>query len=116
MAITAPALPRFRRPSKRWLLGPALVVAAGVGAGIALAPLKALLVLPLLVVVACVWKWPALAAYLVLGLTPLTAGLSRGAVVPLLRPHEALADLVAAALARRGVVPLRTGQVPPLGV
>ena len=114
MVVTAPALPRFRRPSKRWLLGPALVVAAGVGAGIALAPLKALLVLPLLVVVACVWKWPALAAYLVLGLTPLTAGLSRGAVVPLLRPHEALAVLVGAALATRGIVQLRTGHVPTL--
>jgi hypothetical protein len=109
MAITRPAL-----PSNRWLLGPALLVAAGVAAGIALDPLKALLALPLMVIVACVWKWPALAAYLVIGLTPLTVGISRGAVLPLLRPNEALAVLVGVVLATRGIVQLRTGHLPKL--
>src|ERR1700704_4071244 len=109
MAITPPAL-----PSNRWLLGPALLVAAGVAAGIALDPLKALLALPLMVIVACVWKWPALAAYLVIGLTPLTVGISRGAVLPLLRPNEALAVLVGVVLATRGIVQLRTGHLPKL--
>jgi hypothetical protein len=100
--------------SKRWLLGPAVVIAVGVGAGSALAPVQALLVLPLIAVVACVWKWPALAAYLLIGLTPLIGGISRGAALPLLRPNEALAVLVGVALATRGIVLLRTGQVPKL--
>ena len=125
MAIMAPAVPsrmpdchsddgRLRPPSKRWLLGPALLVAAGVGAGCVLDPLKALLALPLVVIVACVWKWPALAAYLVIGLTPLTAGINRGAALPLVRPNEALALLVGVALATRGIAQLRTGHLPKL--
>ena len=109
IAITLP------RPSKGWLLWPALVVVAvGVAAAGALAPLKALLALALIAIVAGVWKWPALAAYLVIGLTPLTAGISRGAALPLLRPNEALAFLVGAALVARGIVQLRSGQVPKL--
>src|SRR6266566_6808131 len=100
--------------SKRWLLLPGLLVAAGVGAASAVGPLKALLALPVVVIVACVWRWPALAAYLVIGLTPLTAGISRGGPLPLVRPHEALALLVGVALATRGIAQLRTGQVPKL--
>jgi hypothetical protein len=110
----AVAIPGLRLASKRWLLGPGLLVAAGVGAGVALDPLIALLVLALIVVVACVWRWPALAAYLLIGLTPLIAGISRGAALPLLRPNEALAVLVGVALATRGIAQLRTGQVPRL--
>src|SRR5438309_3639225 len=102
------------RPSKPWLLLPAILVATAVGTAIALAPLPALLALPVMVIVACVWKWPALAAYLVIGLTPLTAGISRGGPLPLVRPHEALALLVGVALATRGIAQLRTGQVPKL--
>ena len=109
IGLARPAL-----PWKSWLLLPALLVAAGVAVGAALAPLIALLALALVVVVACVWKWPALAAYLVLGLTPLTAGINRGSALPLLRPNEALALLVGVALATRGIVQLRTGQLPKL--
>ena len=105
---------RLRRPSNRWLLGPALILAALVAAGSALGPLRALLALPLLVVVACVWKWPALAAYLVIGLTPLAAGINRGAAIPLLRPNEALALFLGLVLATRGIAQLRTGQLPKL--
>src|SRR5882672_10271486 len=110
----AMAIPGLRLPSRLWLLGPGLLVAVGVGAGVALAPLPALLALLLILVVACVWRWPALAAYLVIGLTPLTAGINRGAALPLLRPHEALALLVGVILAMRGIVRLRTGQMPKL--
>ncbi len=105
---------RLRRPSNRWLLGPALILAALVAAGSALGPLRTLLALPLLVVVACVWKWPALAAYLVIGLTPLAAGINRGAAIPLLRPNEALAVFLGLVLVTRGIAQLRTGQLPKL--
>jgi hypothetical protein len=127
MAITAAALPsrrpdrypdlgRLGRPSKHWLLLPALLVATAVGAGSAFGPLNALLALPLVVIVACVWKWPALAAYLVIGLTPLIAGIDRGAALPLVRPNEAVALLVGFALVTRGIAQLRTGAVPRIRV
>lgn len=103
---------RLDRPSRRWLLGAAVLVAVGVGAGSALGPLKALLALALLVVVACVWRWPQLAAYLIIGLTPLTAGINRGTALPLVRPNEAIALLVGVALATRFIGQLRTGQLP----
>jgi hypothetical protein len=41
---------------------------------------------------------PPVAAYALLAATPLVAGLDRGLVVPLLRPHEALAALVVVGL------------------
>ena len=102
------------RPANGWLVAPTLVVAAGVAVASAFDPWLALFALPLLVLVACVWKWPALAAYLVIGLTPLTAGINRGAALPMVRPNEAIALLVGAALATRGIVLVRSGQVPKL--
>ncbi len=101
------------RPSL-WLLVPVLLGALGLGAVTALSPLMALAAGLGLALMACVWAWPQLAAYLVIGLTPLTAGINRGYVVPVLRPNEALALLVGTALAARGIVGLRTGAVPKL--
>ena len=72
----------LHRRSSRWLVIPTLAVAFGAGALTALDPLKALVALVVLLLVACVWRWPALAAYLVIGLTPLTVGISRGAALP----------------------------------
>src|SRR6266568_258937 len=100
--------------SKHWLLFPTLLVAAGVGAGTALDPLKALVAMALVVVVACIWMWPALGAYLLISLTPLLVGVSRGAALPLLRPNEALALLVGFALVTRSLAQLRTGELPKL--
>jgi hypothetical protein len=102
------------RPSTQWLLLPALLAATVVGAGSAFGPLTALLVLPLVVVVVCVWKWPALAAYLIIGLTPLLAGVGRGTALPLIRPNEAVVFLVGFALVTRAIGRLRSGQVPML--
>src|SRR6266568_924979 len=109
IVIPAPA-----RATKHWLLFPTLLVAAGVGAGTALGPLKALVAVGLVVVVACIWMWPALGAYLLIGLTPLIVGISRGAALPLLRPNEALALLVGFALVTRSLAQLRTGELPKL--
>jgi murein biosynthesis integral membrane protein MurJ len=61
-----------------------------------------------LVVLAVVVR-PALGAYLVVALTPLTAGIDRGTLLPAVRPNEALLALVAGALVVRGVVRARTG-------
>ena len=108
-----------RRLPGRWLIGPALFAAAFFVAAIAGAmstfgPLKALGALLALALIGCVWRWPALAAYLAVGLTPLTVSLSIGHALPLIRPNEALDLLVGAALAMRGIVMARTGQLPRL--
>ena len=101
-----------RRPAGRWLVGPTLLGAAIVGAMTTLGPLKALAALLALTLVACVWRWPQLAAYLVIGLTPFTVNLNLGHALPLIRPNEAIDLLVGAALAARGLVRARTGQLP----
>ena len=101
------------RPSPgRWLIGPALLVAAGVGATAMIGPLKALAAVLAVMVMACVWRRPVLAAYLVIGLTPLTVNVNIGHSLPLIRPNEAIDLLVGATLAARGLVMARTGQLP----
>jgi murein biosynthesis integral membrane protein MurJ len=100
-----------RRVSGRWLIGPALLGAAVAGAMTTFGPLKALGVVLVLALMGCVWRWPALAAYLVVSLTPLTVSLSVGHALPLIRPNEALDLLVGAALALRGLVMARAGQL-----
>ena len=103
---------RLRRPSGRWLIGPVLLGAASAGAMTTLGPLKALVALLLVTVMACVWRWPVLAAYLAIGLTPLTVNLNLGNALPLIRPNEAIDLLMGATLAARGLVMARTGQLP----
>jgi hypothetical protein len=103
----------LRRLSGRWLAPPVLVVAIGAGALTALGPLKALAGLGALLLAGCVWRWPALAAYLMIVLTPLTVGISRGASLPV-RPNEVIAFLLGGTLAVRGIVGIRTGRMPGL--
>jgi hypothetical protein len=97
----------------RRLLVPALLLGAlGVGAFAAASTELALLAWAGTGVVVAVWLRPAIAAYLIIGVTPLTAGIDRGLAIPLLRPSEAVAALVGGALVARGVLRWRTGALP----
>jgi hypothetical protein len=89
----------------------ALVLAA-----VLLAPVAAMVPLPLLllgagaVVLAAVgYAHPPAAAYLLIVATPLTAGLARSALIPLLRPHEALGLVLGTGVAVRALAQLRAG-------
>jgi hypothetical protein len=62
--------------------------------------------------VAAVWVWPAIGAYALIVVTPLTAGIDRGLAIPFFRPSEALALLIGGTVAARGLARLRTGHVP----
>ena len=53
-----------------------------------------------------------LAAYLAIGLTPLTVNLNLGHALSLIRPNEAIDLLMGATLAARGLVMARSGQLP----
>jgi hypothetical protein len=55
---------------------------------------------------------PRFAAYLLLALTPLLAGLDRGAAIPFLRPAEALAVLIGSGLAARGILTALASGLP----
>jgi len=70
---------------------------AGIGAGLA-PPQVTLAASFALVVVVLVAQHPPFGAYLLLATTPLLAGLDRGLLLPLLRPHEAIAVLIAVGL------------------
>ena len=61
-------------------------------------------------VVLAVLLHPPLAAYLLLGLTPLIAGIDRGTLLPVLRPNEALLLLVAVPLVLRGLAAVSSGR------
>jgi len=116
LPAAGPAWTRLGGRTGGWLFAPILAGAAAVGAASTLAPLYALLAVLLMGLIACVWKWPALGAFLIIGLTPLTAGINRGSAFPLLRPNEAIVLIAGVVLVARGVVRLRSGQLPRLRV
>ena len=88
-----------------------LLGCAAVGALLGREPLIAAGVVGALGVIMWVVLRPEVAAYLLIALTPLTAGIDRGTLLPVLRPNEALAVLVGVALAVRWLLNLRTGSV-----
>lgn len=91
----------------------ATAVTALAGAAAAFGPLYALAGLAVVALVAAVARWPALATYLIVVVTPLTVGISTGASLPL-RPNEVVDVLAAVALACRGLALVRSGEVPRL--
>ena len=88
-----------------------LVVCVVVGAAFARFPLYAVVGVAAVALVGWVYARPAAAAYLLIALTPLTAGIDRGTVLPVLRPNEALGVLVGVALAVRWLMTVRAGGV-----
>jgi hypothetical protein len=83
-------------------VGAALLLALLAGPLAALHPLVLLVLLGASSIVLAVVMHPPLATYLILGITPVIAGMNRGSVVPVLRPSEALTALAALGLLLRG--------------
>jgi hypothetical protein len=109
-----PAPSRERRAAT--MLG-LFVAACALGALVPLVPPARLLVgLFAGVLVGATALRPATAAYVLIGVTPLVAGIDRGLLIPVLRPNEALLVLVAAGLLARGVVRAASGPIPRLEV
>lgn len=121
---TAPEQRRTRHPGRARLriprrgdVGLVLAVAA---VAVGLAPVAVTVPLPVLVLalaaiglVTLAYAHPPAAAYLVIGATPLLAGLTRDAYLPLLRPHEALGVLLGAGVALRALTQVAAGHRLP---
>jgi hypothetical protein len=63
-------------------------------------------------IIAVVAARPAVGAYMLILVTPLVAGMSRGTGIPLLRPNEALDVLIGAGLVAGYLLRLKSGAVP----
>jgi hypothetical protein len=99
------------KPGFLFLSGPfatALAAALAVACVAALSPRLAMLLVPAAALATAVWVHPPVAAYLVLGVTPLVVGIDRGRLIPLFRPSEVLVLVLGGALVvRRGADWLR---------
>jgi hypothetical protein len=106
---TGPRRALSRRPGT---LEAAVLVAACAAGGLATyRPLPVIGACLVAALAALVWARPATAAYLLIGVTPLVAGIDRGVLIPVFRPNEALELLLGAVLALRWLVGLRSGAV-----
>jgi peptidoglycan biosynthesis protein MviN/MurJ (putative lipid II flippase) len=113
-----PARPGRREPTWPWQAAAALRLRTDLGLLLACAAIGALAsisieyaVLLLAVLGLSVWVLarPQVAAYLLIFLTPLIVGVNAGAVIPVLRPNEALIALFAALIGIRWLAGVRTG-------
>lgn len=105
-----PVVVRAERPDRVQVLCVLLVgfvVAAGMGLLAARAPLMCLGLLLGAVLTAVVWRRPVVAAYLIIGVTPLVVGIDRGKVVPQMRVNEALTFFLVVVLCVRAALQRR---------
>ncbi len=86
-----------------------LLVAPLVGAASTVQPKLAIMGCVVAVVVGIIALRPQVAAYLVIGITPLVAGIDRGHLIPFLRPGEALALAAGCGLMLGGTLRRQTG-------
>jgi hypothetical protein len=86
-----------------------VMVAAGTGLLAVTAPVTCLALLLGAVLAAAVWQRPAVAAYVIVGVTPLVVGIDRGRLVPQMRVNEALVFFLVAVLCVRAMVRLQPG-------
>jgi putative peptidoglycan lipid II flippase len=89
--------------------GALLLGCAAIGALAAYRTKYALAALILIAIFALVMTRPAVVAYLLIFLTPLIVGINAGALIPLLRPNEALIALFGLAIGARWLVRVRAG-------
>lgn len=103
-----PAFARLQRPSappESLLIGGGAILLALLAAPLAMAS-PAMVLAALMALVLAVWVCirPQVAAYVLLATTPLIVGMSRGLVLPGLRPSEVVLGVVAAPVAVRAAV------------
>jgi hypothetical protein len=113
--MTSPSLVASRWPAQYiWVSAGCLALAAGIGGATPLRPRLMLVAVLCLAVFSIVSLRPQLGAYLIIGITPLVGGVDRGNAIPLLRPSEALALAVGAALLAGALIRQRTGSARPI--
>ncbi|HEX4177203.1 MAG TPA: lipid II flippase MurJ [Rhizomicrobium sp.] len=106
------AMAQMRPIIRRRLLDAALLlgpVAVGTLAGLKLK--YAAFAVIALILIGWVMARPALAAYLLIFLTPLVAGIDPGEITPVVRPNEALIVLLSVAIGLRWLVRVRSGDI-----
>jgi hypothetical protein len=103
-----------RRFNSRGLAAACLIAVAGLGLVLIYLPSKAVVLFVVAAIVIAVYRKPAVAAYMVIFITPLVAGINRGSIIPVFRPNEAIDLLVGGVLFARGLIKMRSGGLPRL--
>lgn len=112
MSIAARRLPPYLPLSPIALSLGILTLVVLAGSAVVAAPTAALASGVALVLTVWAFIHPPVGAYVLVTTTPLIAGINRGDLFPVLRPHEAVALLIGAALVARGLVGMANGTPP----
>lgn len=105
---------RFDRVRALGVLAVGVLVAAGTGLLAVRSPVACLGLVLGGGLAAAVWKHPAVAAYVIVGVTPLVVGIDRGRLVPQMRVNEALTFVLVGVLCVRAGLSGRTWRLRDL--